>query len=142
MLKKILAQEVTMRPRLYFIAKATALIVVASLTLVVSASIGSFILFSIRASSETSLFGFGPPGYLIFLRVFPWGLLILDIACIVLLEWMLRKFRFSRKSPLLYLLFAIILLTLCVTVAVDQSRVSDMVLQGAHDHSIRDREFI
>ena len=59
-LDKILAHQVTMRPRLFFTFKSIALAVVAILTLLLSVSIGGFILFSIRTSYETSLLGFGP----------------------------------------------------------------------------------
>ena len=135
-LKKILAQEISMRPRLYFTAKVVALFVVALLTLAVSISLGSFILFSIRASNETSLLGFGIPGYAIFLQVFPWRLFILDIICVVLLEWLLRKFRFGYKSPLLYLFFMILVIMLSATLVIDHSRMSDRVLQGARDNGI------
>lgn len=135
-LGKILAQEVTMRPRAYFIIKATALIVVAILVLLLSVSVGSFILFSIRTSSEISLLGFGLPGYFIFLNVFPWWLLLLDIGCIILLEWMLRKFRFGYKNSLLYLLSAIVVVTLFVTILIDQSGASDRALRSVRNHNI------
>jgi hypothetical protein len=135
-LEKIRHKQVAMKPRLYFTLKSIALIVVAVLTLLISVAIGCFILFSIRTSYETSLLGFGPHGVLIFLQLFPWGLLIADIALIILLEWMLRRFRFGYKSPLLYLLFAIIVLTISVTVVLDQSHASDEFLQGAHEHGV------
>ena len=132
-LDKIRAHQVTMRPRLYFTLKSIALAVVAILTLLLTVSIGSFILFTIRTSYETSLLGFGPSGLLLFLELFPWSLLVLDIASIVLLEWMLRKFRFGYRSPLLYLLFVILVIILSASSVIDTDRVSDTVLRGAHD---------
>jgi hypothetical protein len=135
-LDKIRSQQLTMRPRLYFTLKSIALAVVAILTLLLTVSIGSFILFSIRTSYETSLLGFGPSGLLIFLQLFPWALFMLDIACIVLLEWMLRKFRFGYRSPLLYLLFGILVIILSATSVIDTGRFSDSVLRGAHDIDI------
>jgi hypothetical protein len=135
-LEKIRAQQVTMRPKLHFTLKSIATIVVALLTLLFSVAIGCFILFSIRTSYETSLLGFGPPGYLIFLQLFPWPLLVADIVCIVILEWMLRRFRFGYKSPLLYLLAAIIILTFLVSSVLDREHVSDHLLQGAHDQGV------
>jgi len=132
-LDKIRAHQVTMRPRLYFTLKSVTVAAVAIFTLLLSVSIGSFILFTIRTSYETSLLGFGPSGLLIFLMLFPWPLLILDIMCIIILEWMLRKFRFGYRSPLLYLLFGIFVIILSASSFIDSDRVSDTVLRGAHD---------
>jgi len=132
-LDKIRAQQVTMRPRFYFTLKSIAVAVVAILTLLLSVSIGSFILFTIRTSYETTLLGFGPSGLFIFLTLFPWPLLILDVACIMLLEWMLRWFRFGYRSPLLYLLFVILVIILSASSVIDTDRVSDSILRGAHD---------
>ena len=132
-LDKILARQLTMRPRFYFTLKTFLLAAVALLTLVISVSIGSFILFSIRTSYETSLLGFGPSGLRIFLSLFPWPLLVLDVACIFVLQWMLRRFRFGYRSPLLYLLFAIIIVAVAMTSFVEGDRVSDTVLRGAHN---------
>jgi len=132
-LDKIRGHQLTMRPRFYFTLKSIALAVVAVLTLLLTVSIGSFILFSIRTSYETSLLGFGPSGLLIFLQLFPWPLLFLDIACIVLLEWMLRKFRFGYRSPLLYLLFGLVVIILSASSVIDTDHLSDSILRGAHD---------
>lgn len=135
-LDKIRANEISMRPRAYFALQTIALGFVALVALLASVSIGTFILFSIRASNTGPLLGFGPPGYVIFLQLFPWPLLLLDIACIGALEWMLRKFRFGYKSPFLYLLGGIIVVSLAVALTLDQSRASDQFLRGAHDHDI------
>ena len=135
-LDKIRARELSIRPRFYFTLKSIALITVAVLTLLLSVTIGSFILFSIRTSYVTSLLGFGPSGLAIFLTLFPWPLLFLDIASIVLLEWMLRKFRFGYRSPLLYLLFGLLILILSVSSLIDNGHVSDFLLRGARDRGV------
>ncbi len=132
-LDKIRANQVTMRPRFFFTLKTALLVIVALITLFVTVSIGSFILFTIRTSYETSLLGFGPSGLRIFLSLFPWPLFILDIACIFLLESMLRRFRFGYRSPLLYLLFGILVVILSTTSLIDGDRVTDVLLRGAHD---------
>ena len=55
-LDKIRAHQVTMRPRLYFTFKSVAVAMVTVLTLLLSVSIGSFILYSIRTSYDIWLF--------------------------------------------------------------------------------------
>ncbi len=135
-LGKIRSHELSIRPRFYFTLKSMALVVVALTTLLLSVSIGCFILFSIRTSYETSLLGFGPSGLLLFLLLFPWPLLLLDIASIALLEWMLRKFRFGYRSPLLYLLFGILVVILSVSAVIDNGRFSDQFLRGVRNRGV------
>jgi hypothetical protein len=135
-LAKIQAHELTMRPKLHFTLKSLALALVAIVILILSVSIGSFILFTIRASHQAALLGFGVSGYVLFFRFFPWTLLTLDILSIITLQWMLRKFRFGYKSPLLYLLLSIVAVTLLVSTVVDRSHGSDSILRGAHHHGI------
>jgi len=134
-LEKISADEVTMRPRLFFVLKVAAIVFVAFTALVLSIFICSYILFSIRVSSSMALMRFGPPGWLVFLQLFPWALLVVDTALLVLLEWMLRHFRFGYRSPVLYLLAALFVLIISASIVVDQSRLSDRMLERArHRH--------
>lgn len=135
-LQKIHAHELTMRPRMYFTLRTIALVVFAFLAFTLTISLGSFILFSIRASHQISLLGFGPSGYLIFIKLFPWPLAILDIIFLVALERILRTFRFGYRSPLLYLLVGILGLSLAVSIFIDRGHLSDSLLHSARDYNL------
>src|SRR5690348_1082993 len=103
-MNRIKSGELDMRPRIYFMLKLAALIVLMVATLVVSIFILTFILFSIRINSQDVLLGFGSRGLTTFLRFFPWGLLFIDIALIFLSQHLLRQFRFGYRIPALYVL--------------------------------------
>lgn len=108
-LAQIREQKVSMRPKLYFTLKAVAVLVVAGVILLVTVGIFNYISFSERVNGHESLLMFGPRGILLFLAIFPWPLLILDILLVVLLESLLRRFQFAYRRPVLYLilLFAV-----------------------------------
>jgi hypothetical protein len=108
-LERIRSGQLQMRPRLFFILKTALVISLGALILVISVGLVSFISFGLRLSGNESLLHFGSKGTLIFLQVFPWGLAILDVALLVLLAWLLRRFRFGYRRSLLYLVAALII---------------------------------
>lgn len=119
-LQKIRMNELTMRPRFYFTLKLIAFIVVAFLTTLVSIFIFSFILFSIRASSQLTLLGFGARGWYLFFLMFPWPLLFLDVVLIAVLELLLRQFRFGYKKSIVYLLLGLLVIVFALGFALDR----------------------
>jgi hypothetical protein len=119
-LARIEAEQLTIRSKGSFTAKVIALGFVAVLTLAVSILICTLIFFSLRTGDRGSLLGFGARGFAFFLRSFPWALLLLDIALIALLEWMLRQFSFGYRRPVLYLLLAILMLTISASFILDR----------------------
>lgn len=133
-LAKIKNEHVTMRSRAYFWIKIAALVTVALLVLVVSVAICNFILFAIQASGSDQLLGFGSRGFALFIRFFPWWLLILDIGLIVLLEYLLRRFRFGYKSPVLYLLFGLLIVTISIGYTIERvTTVNAYLRDRAHE---------
>ena len=66
-LEKIRKNELTLKPKTYFRLRFAAFILVVVVLLVVSSFLSSFILFTIRASGQASLLGFGPSGWQVFL---------------------------------------------------------------------------
>lgn len=119
-LSKIQSEKIAMRPRLYFTLQIAAVAIIAIVVLLLSIFIFNFILFSIRINSHDVFLSFGPRGIKSFFVFFPWPLLVLDIAFIALLEWLIRKFRFGYRLPMLYLLGAIIALTFVAGLAIDR----------------------
>lgn len=107
-LARIRSGNVTMRPRIYFVLATLVTIFVTVLILLTSVLLVSFISFDLRMSGHESLLAFGARGSLTFLSVFPWGLALFDIALVVLLAWLLRRFRFGYRKPLLALLLILL----------------------------------
>jgi hypothetical protein len=135
LLSKIRSGELTMRPRAYFVLKVAALVVVALCALVASVFICNFIFFTLRLNGQESLLA-RPGGLLLFLRFFPWELLLLDILCILVLERLLKHFSFGWRSPVLYLALALLALVVSAGFALDRgTRFNDEFLNRA-DHDV------
>lgn len=108
-LERIRSGQLQMKPRLFFVLKTVLVISIAALILLISVWLTSFISFGLRLSGNESLLGFGSRGTLIFLNVFPWGLATLNLVLLALLAWLLRRFKFGYRKPLLYLLIALVI---------------------------------
>jgi hypothetical protein len=113
-LEKIQTSKINMKPRFYFVLQVVSLIAVAVITLLVSSLLISFIIFSVIASGRLFLLGFGTHGFWMFLILFPWPLLIIEIALIILLEWLIKRFKFGYKLSLSRLVFAILLISILI----------------------------
>lgn len=136
-LKRINANTLHMRPKLYFTAQVIALVALTFAILVISVFICNFILFSIRINSHDVLLGFGPRGFEAFIILFPWPLLVLDGGLIILLQRLLRKFRFGYKSPVLLLFAGLIVLTGAIGLILDRDTpLNDVLLRGSDEHRL------
>lgn len=126
--------KVNMRPRLYFTLTVAALVLVSFVVLVISVFIFNFILFSIRLNHQDSLLGFGPRGWGVFLAFFPWTLLLIDIALVLVLETLLRRFRFGYRVPVLYLLGGLVCLTVLTGAVLDRGTAfNDQLFERRHE---------
>lgn len=117
---QIKSEHISMRPRLFFTLQLAAVVLVSILVLLISVFIFNFILFSIRINSHDAFLSFGPRGIMAFLMFFPWGFLIFDAALICILEWLLRRFKFGYRLPILYVLGALLVITFATGFAVDR----------------------
>lgn len=109
-LHKIQSGEVKMRPKAFFVMKVAVLVFVAFVTFVVSVLLVSYTWFSMRAGGHFFLLGFGGRGLFEFFLVFPWLILLLDIALIFFLDWLLKRFKFGYHNPVLYIFIGSLLL--------------------------------
>ncbi|MDB5265579.1 MAG: hypothetical protein JWM39_292 [Parcubacteria group bacterium] len=107
-LDKVRAGTVRRRPRWQFILRVAGTIVVISLLLVIAAFLISFILYSLNESGEQFLLGFGLRGIQVFLTLFPWLFGLVALGLIVLLEWLIRGFRFGYRIPLLNIFLGVV----------------------------------
>lgn len=133
-LAKIRANEIKIKPKARFRLKLAALIAVLALLVIVAVFFTSLVMFTIRASGQASLIGFGRSGVAVFLLLFPWKLSIIGIVLMLALEWLLRSFRFGYKIPTLYLLFGVLCIMLVSGLILDHFRFHDelMNLSGQH----------
>ncbi len=99
-LSRVKSGSVHMRSRAYFFLRVTTTAVTALLVLGISSLILSFIGFSIHASGQDILLGFGARGIGTFFALFPWPLFIADLLLMLALEWCLQGFRFGYRFSL------------------------------------------
>lgn len=136
-LKRIGSEHVAMRSRFYFGLRLAAVIGVAALVLLVSVAISTFILFSVRVSGHNTLLHFGSRGIITFIHVFPWFLVVVDGLLVLLLESLLRRFRFGYRSPILYLLLGLVALSVALGLFLDRGTpLNDALFDRAHHHGL------
>lgn len=99
--EKIRTGEASMHPRIYFVARVVFLATFSVVVLALTLFILSFALFSIHESGEQFLFGFGQGGIVAFIALFPWLPFLLTAVLILLLEYLLRYFKFGYRVSLL-----------------------------------------
>ncbi len=119
-LEKIKAGDIRMRSKSFFVGKMVVIIIVALMILLTSAFFVSFISFSLRASGRLILLGFGWQGLKAFILTFPWGLFLIDLVLLVILERLLRSFKFGYRSPLIYLLGGVFVVVILAGLAIDE----------------------
>ncbi len=131
-LEKIEHTGVRMHSRAYFALHIGGVIAFAVLALLVTVFIGNFLFFTLRLNGHGELLSLGARGWGIFVRVFPWWLLAADIALCAALVWLVRRFQFGYRTPVLFVFFALILAALAVGFAIDAGTpVNDRLLQDA-----------
>ncbi|HWP61622.1 MAG TPA: hypothetical protein VN495_03395 [Candidatus Paceibacterota bacterium] len=136
-LGKIRSGEVMMHSRTYFALKIVALVIVLFLALVVSVLLFSFIFFTVRLNILDAMTHRGPNGFMLFVRLFPWHLLLLDIILIALAEILMRTFRFAYGSPTLYLLVGLIACVLALGLFIDRATsFNDDMRMRAHSNGL------
>lgn len=136
-LERISTEQLSMRPKYFFILKAAALITIGVLVLIISIIICDLILFSLRINGHLPLLGFGSRGLWMFFQFFPWGLLLFDAVLVFLLERLLRQFRYGYQTPVLLLFFALAIITFSSGFFIDRATdLNQQLLGKAHEHQL------
>lgn len=116
-IKKIESGEVHMTSKWYFLFKLGLLAVLVFLIFIFSTFLLSYILFTLSSGGNLFLLRFGIEGIYNFFVTLPWILLFINIMFVLLLDRLLKSFRFGYKSPALYLFIGtFIFVTLLSTV--------------------------
>lgn len=102
-LKKIECGDVKMKPKSYFLVKAIILILFTFSIFVLTTVLVSFIIFTLLNRGDLFLLGFGGKGLYKFILMFPWYLLVVNAVLLILLDYLIRRFRFGYNSPVIYL---------------------------------------
>ena len=133
--EKIRVGEVSMRPKIYFIARVVGILVLALLTSAAAIFVLSFAFFSIHESGEEFLLGFGQRGLDAFVSLFPWWSFLFTLALIMLLDYLLRYFRFGYKVSMLRIFLIVLSVVVIAGIALNFTPLHSLLLDSAdHDH--------
>ena len=121
-LEKIKKNELPIKSKTYFRLKYLILLCLLAAIFITSLFLLTFIIFSLSAAGQLALITFGTPGLKLFLILFPWKLLALDIILVFLLGWLLRTFRFGYRTPVVYLLLTILTVIIGTSLIIDRIR--------------------
>ena len=130
-LEKIQKGEVSKRPKTYFVLQVALLVVLAVITLVLSLFVLSFIFFSIRASGQQFLLGFGERGLITLITLFPWTLLAVVAMLLLSLEWLVRSFEFGYRISVLRIFGLIMLVVIPGSLLVNATPLHAFLLDQA-----------
>ena len=133
-LERIARGDVRMHSRLYFALQLAIVILLGMLILGISVFLANFISFSMRIAGHDALLGFGARGVKTFLAIFPWGWLTADIILIALGSFLIRRFPFGYRRPVLFVAGGLLILALGFGVALDRATpLNEHLLRGADD---------
>lgn len=110
-----------MKPKVYFILRASLIILAAAVVGLFVLFLISFVTFALRANGILVLPIFGFRGFGAFLSSIPWLLIALAVVLIFILEVLFRHFSFAYRRPILYSVLGIIILVLLGSFIVDRT---------------------
>lgn len=122
---KIESGHVVMRPKSYFVARLSLLIISAALSLLAAIFIISFVIFSVEVSGAVIFLKFGWHGFRLFVLIFPILFIILSLLFILVLAFILKQFRFAYRHSILFGAFAVLSLVVVGTLALRQAKLHD-----------------
>lgn len=135
-LQKIKEGEVQMKSKSFFVFQMIGIITLLILVLVTSVFLISYIIFSLKASGQFFLIGFGAKGFEIFLLTFPWRLLFLEILFLIVLDALVSRFAFVYKRPLVYIFFGSACLIIAGGFALSITPLHSFLLQRQHQRGL------
>jgi len=113
-LDKIKKGEFKMHPKFYFFLKAIVVTIIVIILIVIIVFLISFIVFSSENNGAQFLIGSGFKGILSAIYLLPWIFVLIVLIAIILIEKLIKRYKFTYKRPLIYsLLFIVIFGAVC-----------------------------
>ena len=118
---KIQCDQIKIRPKIYFVLRITLVALTTLFVVLFILYLVSFIIFNLRASGVWFLPGFGFPALGVFFISLPWFLILIALILIIVLELLVKHFRFAYRRPILYSILGIIIFTLLGSFAISKT---------------------
>lgn len=128
--------EVKMKPHRVFVLHAVLAIVGAILGMIILLFTFTFVVFVLRHTGV----GFAPhmlqDGTSLFLRAFPWGLLLIAIIAAVVSVWLVKRFRWIYRKPFMILLVSILSIGGIGAIATEAFEIHDHLFEHAQERTV------
>lgn len=135
-LEKIRARAISMHSRVYFALRTMAVSLTALSILALSLFLVSFIFFSVNASGTGFLLEFKEQGFMVFVSLFPWTIFLLVLILLVVLEVLLRYFKFSYRVPLLRTFLWVVIISIAGSIFISFTPIHSLLLSKADSDSL------
>jgi len=133
-LQAIKSGSVKMRPKWYFALTATLFALSVAILIVILLYLASFIVFSLHQNGAWFVPTFGSKGWLALFRALPWLLVALFIVFLAAVQFLVRRYRFASRTPLLFSLLCLLLVTVAIAVLGEQFHRS--LYRSAEEHHL------
>jgi hypothetical protein len=135
-LDTIRSGSVRRRSHTFFMLRMVAVVLLISLLIILSVFVASLVLFTLHESGEQFLLGYGVRGVQMFLGLFPWGFLALDLLALAGLEWLLRDFSFSYRIPVLPIFAGLLAASIAIGAIVSVTPFHDQLFRQQRTHGL------
>jgi len=108
-LSEIKKGDIKMHPKFTYALKAIFVIVAVLILVAIMIFLMSFIVFSLENNGAQFLIGSGFVGILYLMHSLPWVLIIIILIAIVLIETLIKRFKFAYRRPLIYSLLTVLI---------------------------------
>lgn len=135
-LSAIKSGEVKPKSKWYFYAQSASLAFALIFLGLLVLFVGSLIIFSLKQNGAWYAPGFGFYGVKIFVLSLPWLLIIAVAGLLVLLERLLKHYKFSYKQPMLYSFVGVGLLFVLGTILVSQIHIHEEIFNQTRQNKL------
>ncbi len=135
-LQSIKSGELKPRSKWYFYSQSIVLAGVLILAGLLLLFLGSLIVFSLQQNGAWYSLGFGFYGFKILFVSLPWLLILAVVVLLVLVERLLKHYKFSYRQPLLYSFVTVGLVFAVGTILVSRVHLHEELFMQAREHKL------
>ncbi|MCX6729920.1 MAG: hypothetical protein NT058_00240 [Candidatus Portnoybacteria bacterium] len=107
-LNEIKKGDIKMHPKFTYALKAIFVILAVLILIAIMIFLMSFIVFSLENNGAQFLVGSGIGGVLFLMHSLPWVLILIILIAILLIESLIKRFKFAYRRPLIYSLLVVL----------------------------------
>ena len=135
-INSIKSGKAKMHSHAYFVAQAVFVILGAILLFLVILFSSTFILFALQQNGGLFAANFGPAGWSVFLQSFPWSILLLSLALVLVLWILLRRYAVIYHQPFLYVLLILVIVIALACLFISAGSIHGGIFQYASRNRI------